>query len=228
MLPLGGRPLLEHLIALLCHHGVSGVAINLHHRPEAIVQHFGDGRRFGVPITYSLEEQLLGSAGAAKRLAWFFPETFLVLYGDVLTDLDLTTLIEHHRANGGLATIALYEPEDPTRCGIVELAADGRVMRFVEKPAPDAIAGNLANAGIYVLEPEVLQHVPEWGPCDFGRDLFPTLLWRGLPLHGFRVAGYVLDVGSPERYAQAQADLAAGLVRSYAELPIADARVVRC
>ena len=135
MLPVGGRPVLEHLVRLLRRHGVTEIAINLHYRPEVIVRHFGDGARFGVSITYSPEERLLGSAGAAKRLEWFFGETFFVLYGDVLTDLDLGSLVDRHRARRAAATLALYEVEDPTRCGIVEVAADGRIVRFAEKPA---------------------------------------------------------------------------------------------
>jgi NDP-sugar pyrophosphorylase family protein len=213
MLPIGGRPILEHLVALLRRHGVTEIAINLHYKPRMIVEHFGDGAGYGVSITYSFEERLLGSAGAAKRLEWFLSEPFLVLYGDVLSDLDLGGLVERHRARGAQATLALYEVEDPTRCGIVELAGDGRIIRFVEKPAPEAVVGNLANAGIYVLEPEVLGLVPPGQAFDFGRDVFPLLLERGGSVYGHRTPGYVLDVGSPERYAQAEADLRTGLFR---------------
>ncbi|HLI27388.1 MAG TPA: sugar phosphate nucleotidyltransferase [Chloroflexota bacterium] len=210
MLPVAGKPLLAHLVELLRQHGITELAINLHYCPTVITDYFGDGRQFGVQITYSYEPTLLGTAGAARQLAWFFDRTFLVLYGDVLTDLNLTALLEWHRAHEARATLALYEVDDPTRCGIVELDADDRITRFVEKPAAAAGLGRLANAGAYVLEPAVLAAVPPGRPCDFGRDVFPALLARGAALYGYRTDSYVLDIGSPERYTQANADLSAG------------------
>jgi mannose-1-phosphate guanylyltransferase / phosphomannomutase len=218
MLPVGGRPILEHLIALLRSHGVTEIAINLHYQPNAIVRHFGDGSRFGVSIIYSREERLLGSAGAAKQLEWFFDDSFLLLYGDVLTDLDLSALSEQHRIRRAAATLALHEVPDPTRCGIVGLGPDGRIVRFVEKPSPDAVFSNLTAAGVCVLEPGILRHIPLDRPFDLGYDLFPLLLGRGLPVYGYLARGYVLDVGSPERYAQAEADLQAGLYRPRSDL----------
>jgi NDP-sugar pyrophosphorylase family protein len=219
MLAVGEKPLIEHLIALLRAHGVTEIAINLHYRPWTIVEHLGDGTRLGVSITYSYEEQLLGSAGAAKRLEWYFDQTFLVLYGDVLTDIDLRAIVEHHRSRGAIATLALYHVPDPERCGIVELADGGRITRFVEKPPPDLGVGNLANAGVYVLEPAVLGLVPGDRPYDFGQDLFPRLLRLGLPLFGRPADGYVLDIGSPERYAQADADVRDGRFPSTSSQP---------
>ncbi len=216
MLPIGGRPILEYLVRLLRYHGVTEIAINLHYKPESIVRYFGDGSRFGVSITYSHETQLLGSAGAAKQLSWFLTETFVVLYGDVLTDLDVRALVDRHRARAGKVTLVLYEVEDPTRCGIVALAEDGRVVRFVEKPAADAVFGNLANAGIYVVEPEILDHIPASRTFDFGSDLFPRLLERGERLYGYHADAYLLDIGSLERYAQAEADQRAGRLHSNA------------
>ncbi len=217
MLPVGGRPIIEHLIALLRHHSVTQVAINLHYKPDVIESHVGDGKDFGVSVTYSYEERLLGSAGAAKRLEWFLDETFIVLYGDVLTDLDITTLVERHRAAGAAVTLALYRVSDPTRCGIVQLAADGRITRFVEKPSREEAFSNLANAGIYIVQPRVLDFIPVDRPFDFGHDLFPLLMRHGLPVYGHELAAYVLDIGSPERYAQAQLDVASGRFRSPSE-----------
>jgi mannose-1-phosphate guanylyltransferase/phosphomannomutase len=222
--------MLEYLVAHLRHHGIREIAINLHYKPHVIVDYFGDGYALDVSITYSYESQLLGSAGAAKALEWFFDDTFLVLYGDVLIDLDLDALVEHHRATNSVATVALYEVEDPSRCGIVELDGTSRVKRFVEKPRPGTIGGNLANAGVYVLEPSVLQHVPNGRAHDFGADLFPTLLELGLPMAGIRAPGYVLDIGSTERYAQAEADLKAGRLRTAvaAGSPLAFAALAVC
>jgi NDP-sugar pyrophosphorylase family protein len=219
MVPVGGRPILEHLIALLRLHGIDDVAINLHYRPEAIVNYFGDGRKFGVSITYSHEAYLLGSAGAARALDTFFTETFLVVYGDVLTNADLSALVARHQKTGAAGTIGLYEVPDPGRCGIVELDGSGRMTRFVEKPAPGTVLGNLANSGILVLEASVLREVPPDEPYDFGLHLFPKLLGRGVPLFGERLDGYILDIGSPDRLEQAEADYRAGRFRS----PLRDA-----
>jgi NDP-sugar pyrophosphorylase family protein len=213
MLPVGGRPILEHLVDLLRRHGIKEIAINLHYRAERIAEHFGNGRRFGVDITYSLEPQLLGSAGAARKLDWYFTEPFVVMYGDVLADVDVSALVDAHSVFGGLVTLALYEVEDPSRCGIVELGPDERIVRFVEKPAPGMIHGTLANAGLYVVDPAVLRFIPPGRPYDFGSDLFPMLLSEGLPLYGQRADGYLLDIGAPDRYAQAEQDWRIGRSR---------------
>jgi NDP-sugar pyrophosphorylase family protein len=211
MLPVGGRPLLEHLVDLLRRHGIHEVAINLHYQPRAIVDYFGDGSRSGVSITYSYEPHLVGSAGAVKQLHWFLgSEPFLVLYGDVLADVSLSELIARHNARRCAGTLVLYEVEDPTRVGIVELDEDERITGFVEKPARGEVRGNLANAGIYLLDPSVIDLIPPDVESDFGRDIFPAALERGFDLRGIRLDGYLLDIGSPERYAQAERDHAAG------------------
>jgi|DewCreStandDraft_2_1066082.scaffolds.fasta_scaffold00290_4 NDP-sugar pyrophosphorylase family protein len=218
MLPLAGRPLLEHLVAYLRYHGIRDIAINLHYLPQVITAHFGDGERFGVRITYSYEERLLGSAGAAKRLEPYFEgRPFVVLYGDVLTDTPLDPLLAQHTTCRAALTMALYRVPDPARAGIVELDGTGRVVRFVEKPAPDQIFSDLANAGIYVVSPEVLRLVPPEEPYDFGHDLIPRLLATGMPVYGWEATGYVLDIGDPQRYAQAEQDLCSGRCRSFAE-----------
>jgi NDP-sugar pyrophosphorylase family protein len=208
MLPLADRPLLAHLFDLLLQHGVREVAINLHHLPHVIPAYFGNGRRFGVRIIYSYEEKLLGSAGAIKKLGYFFDETFLVLYGDVLTDLDLTALQAFHSARGAAVTMALHQPPDLTRCGVAEIDPQGRVRRFREKPPPGEVCSPWANAGIYVMEPAVQQFIPAGQPFDFAADLFPLLLERGLPVYGCPSDAYVLDIGSAERYRQAERHLA--------------------
>jgi mannose-1-phosphate guanylyltransferase len=206
MLPLGGRPVLEHTLAWLHAYGVREVAINLHHLPQVIRDHFGDGERFGVRITYSLEEELLGTAGAVRRLEDFFRETFLVVYGDVLTDLNLSALLRFHQSHGGMGTLALYRVRNPTECGLVQLDWDGRIRRFLEKPRPEEVFTDLANAGVYILEPQVIAHIPPVGPSDFGRDVFPQLLERGLALYGYIIptTTRLIDIGSPEHYRLAQ------------------------
>ena len=200
MLPVAGRPLLEHIVMLLRHHGVTQQAINLHYKPEAILSHFGNGQSWGVQIIYSYEEQLLGSAGAAKKLAWFFDQTFVVFYGDLYTELNLRSLMDFHRRHGAPATVALYQVPNPTACGIVELDKGQRIRRFVEKPEPDQVFSNLANAGVYILEPAVLSLVPPGIPFDFGHNLFPALLDLDLPVMGFPIQEPLIDIGTPEKY----------------------------
>ena len=204
MLPIGGRPLLEYLLKLLRSHGVKEVAINLHHRPETVTSHFGDGSALGMRIVYSHEEELLGTAGALRRMAPFLDDTFLVLCGDVLTNADFTSLAEFHRWRSAVATTALHRVEDPSRAGLVDASPDGRIFRFEEKPPRSRRFTNLACAGLYVFEPSILNEIPEDRPSDLGHDLIPRLIDKGLPVYGLEGVGHVLDIGSPERYALAQ------------------------
>ena len=218
MLSIAGKPLLEHTIAWLKQHGVTRMAINLHHQPEAIASHFGDGHRWGVQFVYSYEEQLLGTAGAARKLQSFFDDTFVVVYGDVLTDMNLTAMLDFHRTHQAaagstppLATIALYRVPNPSDCGLVGLDGNQRITCFVEKPPPEDVFTDLANAGVYVLEPAILDHIPPDTFYDFGNDLFPRLLERGIPLYGCPIGPeeYLMDIGSREEYRQAQRGWAA-------------------
>jgi NDP-sugar pyrophosphorylase family protein len=208
LLPVGGRPALDYLLDLCQTHGIHEVAINLHHCPDAIPAHLGDGRARGMVLHYSHEPVLLGSAGALRPLRGFLDRPFFVLYGDVLTTMDLSAMANDHRTHGGLGTIALYRVPDPERCGLVETDATGRVGRFVEKPTPGQAFTTLVNAGVYLLEPAVLSYLPETEPYDFGRDFFPRLLAAGVPLYGYplRDDEYLLDIGTPENYARAQTE----------------------
>lgn len=231
MLPIGGRPLLDHLVLWLREHGIRDIGINLHHRPEAIADHLGDGRRFGVSVTYAREERLLGTAGAIKNLQPFSDEPFVVLYGDVLTNLDLTALVQRHGARrsslqprrcvlfdsgrtrrgdpptGPFLTLSLYRVANPSACGLVELDAEHRITRFVEKPSPSEVFTDLANAGVMVFEPGILDYIPERRVFDLGRDLFPRLLGEGVPLYGqpLRDGEFLIDIGTPESYRRARA-----------------------
>jgi NDP-sugar pyrophosphorylase family protein len=205
MLPVGGRPLLEHIILLLKKHGVEDIAINLHYQPWAIVSHFGQGERWGVHIRYSVEERLLGSAGAARRLGWFLREApFLVFYGDLFTDLDLSDLIATHQQAGVLLTMALYEVDNPTECGIVELDGRSRITRFVEKPSPEQVFSHLANAGVLVAEPEVLDLIPPDTVADLGHHILPQMLAHKMPIAGYPIRQSLIDIGTPEKYRRAQ------------------------
>ena len=206
MLPVAGRPALAYLLELCRLHGIAEVAINLHHCPEAIPAAFGDGQMLGLRLTYSRESVLLGSAGALVPLRPFLDRTFFVLYGDLLTDMDLTAMLAFHRCHGGLGTVVLYRVPDPQRCGLGELDAAGRIRRFVEKPPAGQLFTDLVNAGVYLLEPELLPLLPDQVPYDFGQDFFPLLVAAGVPLYGYLLAPgeYLLDFGTPENYARAR------------------------
>lgn len=210
MLPVAGRPLLAHQVEWLRSHGVTELAINLHHAASVIQDYFADGSAFGVAITYSYEPELLGTAGAAKKLANFLDERFAVVYGDVFTNVDLTDLAARHAAKIGSAdagvTLSLYRVPNPTECGLVDIDATGRVRRFVEKPPADQVFTDLANAGLLICEPPVLQYIPAATVVDFGRDVLPALLADGAPVFGVPIAPdeYVIDIGTPAGYARAE------------------------
>ncbi|TAK29863.1 MAG: nucleotidyltransferase family protein [Chloroflexota bacterium] len=214
MLPVGHKPLLEHIVDWLRRSSVQDIAINLHYLPETITRYFGDGSAFGVRITYSHEDPILGSAGAAWKLSAFLDQPFLVVYGDLLLDVDLAALVDHHRRTAAAVTIGLKRTDDPSSNGMVDMDAAGRVLGFVEKPKSGTYRGELANAGIYVVQPEIVERIPPQRFYDFGHDLFPALLSDKVPIHATLLNGYLLDIGTPEAYRQAQDDLSRGLVRS--------------
>jgi NDP-sugar pyrophosphorylase family protein len=216
MAPLGGRPLLDYTLALLRHYGICDVAINLHHLPEAIPAYFGDGSSMGMRLHYLRETWLSGSAGAVRRFLPFLgQEPFLVLYGDVLTDMNLSDFIAVHRRRQPIATIAVARLDDPSNRGIVQITQDGSVCGFMEKPGYAASAW--ANGGVYVLDPLVLDYVPPGRAYDFGHDLFPRLLKEGLPVVAYHVPGYLRDIGEPEQYLQAERDLQRGECMTYVD-----------
>lgn len=187
MVEIGGRPLLAHTIEWLQRYGVVDIIINLHHLPEVVIDYFGDGARWGVKITYSLEQQALGTAGGIKKVAWFFDRPFFLWYGDNLSNCRLDRLWEFHQAKRGLAAIALHYREDPTQSGIIALDDQSRITRFLEKPAPEEVFNHWVNAGIIVLEPKVLEMIPANRTSDLGRDIFPALLTHGEQLYGYRM-----------------------------------------
>jgi NDP-sugar pyrophosphorylase family protein len=218
MLPVGDQPLLERLVVLLRQHGIREITINLHYRGDIIQRHFADGARWGVRIHYLHEPRLLGSAGTLLQLRQHFTGSFVALYGDLYTNADLSALAAYHAAHHARLTLAVHTAEEPTREGIVALAPEpdgapdaGRVTRFVEKPPPDAVFSRLANAGIFFMEPDVTDALtpppgardPQATPLDIGHDLLPALLASGAPVYATPLRGFLLDIGSPERYREA-------------------------
>lgn len=210
MLPLAGKLLLEYIIDLLRFYNITELAINLSHLPKVVMDWLGNGDRYGVHVTYSIEDTVLGTAGALTKLRHFFDDTFVVIYGDMLTDLDLSSLAEFHQAKGALATVTLFEVEDPGGYGIVEIDGEHRIHRFVEKPAQGETSSNLANAGIYMLQPEVIDYIPLETFYDFGYDLFPLLLSKGASLYGYVTTDTILDAGTMENYRSAERELIEG------------------
>jgi len=197
--PLGGRTLLDHQLDYLAGEGVDEVAVNLHHHAEAVVEYLG--RETPVPVRVSVEEELLGTAGALLPLASFLDEPFVLLYGDVITDLRLRELLERQ---SGIATLACYPSAELEGKGVLEVDAEQRVTAFVEK-GPAAGEG-LVNAGIHALDPAILDHIrPPF--ADFGHDVWPAALAAGATITAAPVHAYVKDVGSPEALAEAEREL---------------------
>ena len=211
MVPLAGRPLLEYVVGWLRRYGVTDLVINLHHHPEAIRDHFGDGSAFDVHITYSYEPELLGTAGAINAVAHLFAEeTFLIVYGDNLTNCDLARLVAYHRAKGGLATIALHYREDVTQSGMVVTDDADRVTHFREKPPASEACSHWVNAGILVAEPALLRYIPGSGFSDLSRDVLPAVLADGQKIYGYRMSEDLWWADSLEEYRGLERLLAAG------------------
>lgn len=200
MVPVAGRPVLEHIVLWLAHHGIRRVAINLHHLPGVITEHLGDGSSLDVSIRYSMEPNLLGTAGGARKMDFLAVGPWVVVYGDVLTDFDLRLLVAAHESCGAALSMALFHTMQPEACGIAEVNPDGRIRRFREKPAAGEMKGDLANAGILVVGPQALDFVPDDTFFDFGQDLIPSLLEGGIPVWGWVLpeGSFLLDVGTPE------------------------------
>jgi NDP-sugar pyrophosphorylase family protein len=213
LLPVGGAPLIWHTLTWLRMHGVSQAAINLHHLGDKIRGLLGDGYGLGVEISYSGEEELLGTAGGVKRMADGWREPFFVIYGDVLTDLDLGAMVQFHARVGAMATIAVQLVEDATGKGVARVDREGRICSFVEKPTSSPRSRCLINTGVYVLEPEILEYIQP-GCSDFGIDMFPALVERALPIYAWRLRPweYLIDIGTREAYERANEDMAKGKV----------------
>lgn len=211
MLPVRGKPLLGITLERLRAAGVWEVAINLHYRPQSILDYVADGSAFGLDVTYLYEPELLGSAGAVREMrTWIGDSPLLLVYGDVLTNLSFRHLLRHHALSrvalpDMFGTLSVQQVDNPTECGIVALNGAGRITRYVEKPPADQVFSQLAHAGVSVLEPHALQEIAPHAH-DFGRDVFPTWIEAGMSLHGWRIPAttYLLDIGTPDRYERAQ------------------------
>jgi len=206
MVPIVGKPCMEHILELLREHGFEDVVVTVAFLPQAIRSYFGDGTNLGLNIQYSVEESPLGTAGSVRLASDALDETFLVISGDALCDINLREIVDFHKEKGAAVTIGLKSVENPLEFGIVVTDDDGKVERFLEKPSWGQVFSDTINTGIYVLEPEVLKHVPTDRPYDFSKELFPLLLEMGRPIYGYVCEGYWQDIGNLDQYRQANFD----------------------
>jgi NDP-sugar pyrophosphorylase family protein len=214
MAPVVGKPMIQHIFELLAQSGVGEVHVNVHHLADAILDRYGEEARVdGTAVHCTRETELMGTAGGVKRIADRFDETFVVVMGDALTDVDVRDVVAFHKERGAIATLALMPVSDTSRYGVVRLDAEGNIVAFQEKPDPKEAISTLANTGIYVLEPEALRYVPEGTFFDFANDLFPRLLEAGERFVGYEGDFYWSDIGTLEAYRAAQRDALSGKVR---------------
>ena len=209
MLPVAGAPMIERVLRHLRVHGVDEVVLSLGYKPDVFIDAYPDATCVGVRLRYAVEPEPLDTAGAigfAAREAGITDERFLVVNGDVITELDVTALVAKHEAAGAEGTIALTKVDDPSQFGVVPTDPDGKVQAFVEKPPRDEAPTDLINAGYYVLEPSVLDRIPTGRKVNIERETFPAMVADGT-LYAWSDDAYWLDVGTPERYLTATLDV---------------------
>ncbi len=224
MVPVLNRPVMEHIVRLLARHGFVEAIANLHWFPELIEGHFGDGSRFGIDLSYSREERLLGTSGGVRNAAGFLGDSFLVISGDALTDIDLAAMREFHESHDGIATLATKRVRDTSQFGVAITAADGRIQGFQEKPDPAEALSDLANCGIYMFRSEVFDFFPSAGAsklagpddppefADWAMDVFPALLEGDVPFYSHEVDAYWNDIGNLDELRQGNLDALCGEV----------------
>ena len=218
MIPIANVPCMEHIVGLLARHGFTDIAVTLQFMPDDIRDYFGDGSDWDVSMSYSVEDAPAGTAGSVKmaeQQLGLEGERLLIISGDALTDTDLSRLVAFHEEKGSEATMVLKAVENPLDFGIVITEEDGRISRFLEKPAWGQVFSDTANTGIYLLEPSVMGEIPDpqEGEYDFSKELFPKLLEAGRPLYGYVTEDYWEDIGTLEQYASAQRDVLDGKVK---------------
>jgi mannose-1-phosphate guanylyltransferase/mannose-1-phosphate guanylyltransferase/phosphomannomutase len=212
MVPVLDRPVMAHILDLLEHHGFKDVIANLHYFPESIKRYFGER------LSYRFEPQLLGTAGGVRGCADFFgSDSFIVISGDALTDIDLSAFAARHREAGGIATLAVKKVSDTREYGVVLHDRDGRITGFQEKPSPEEALSDLGNCGIYIFSPEIFDYFPERPFVDWAQDVFPTLLENDVPFHIHEVREYWNDVGSLAELRQGTFDALRGDLRLQVE-----------
>jgi mannose-1-phosphate guanylyltransferase len=228
MMPILQKPVMEFLVELLRQHGFNQIMVNVSHLAEEIENYFRDGQHFGVEIAYSFEGSIvdgqlvgeaIGSAGGMRRIqdfSPFFDDTFVVLCGDALIDLDLTAALKWHREKGAIATVVMktVDPSEVSSYGVVVTDEEGRIKAFQEKPSVEEALSNTINTGIYIFEPEVLDHIPSKEVYDIGGDLFPKLVEMGAPFYGIPMDFQWVDIGRVPDYWHAIRSVLSGEVKN--------------
>lgn len=215
MMPVANIPLIEHVINNLKSHGITDIVLAQGHLSQPIGQYLGNGSKYGVELTYSQERKPLGTAGAVKNAEDYLSDTFLVLNGDIFSDLDFSEMIEFHKKNKAKITIALTPVSDPSSYGLVNTGEGEKITSFLEKPSAEQITTNMINAGTYVMEKSALSNAPKNKKWSFEKEVFPSLLEAGESLYAFKSNAYWIDIGRPEHYAQLNYDLLNGKCKTF-------------
>jgi len=225
MMPLLGRPVMEHIVCLLRHWGFREICATVRYMPQTIMDYFEDGGRFGVHMEYRVESRPLGTAGGVRACLDFAGgEDFLVISGDAACDFDLGKLVQAHRAAAPAASLAVTRCPTPLQYGLVLTDAADRVVRFIEKPDWSRVVTDRVNTGIYIVSPGIFDSVPPDTACDFGKELFPRLLAQGADLRAVPMEGYWCDIGTPDAYYRCNLDALAGKLRLLTPAPAAPPR----
>jgi mannose-1-phosphate guanylyltransferase len=224
MVPVLNRPVMEHIARLLARHSFEEAIANLHWFPETIEGHFGDGSAFGLHLSYSREEKLLGTSGGVRNAADFLGDSFLIISGDALTDIDLAAMREFHESHDGIATLATKRVDDTSQFGVAITGADGRIQGFQEKPDPAEALSDLANCGIYMFRREIFDFFPAPGAAklagpedppgfaDWATDVFPALLEGDVPFYSHEIDAYWNDIGNLDELREGNLDALNGAV----------------
>jgi mannose-1-phosphate guanylyltransferase/phosphomannomutase len=198
MVSIGPKPVLQYIIESLAQQHFDDITITTNYLQEQVENYFGDGSRFGVTLRYPKEEKALGTAGSVRNAGKCLDETFAVIQGDNITDISMTEQLEAHKAKKALVTLVVVPVDEPWKYGVVTLGKDNKVTGFQEKPLPQQCESKLANTGLYIIEPDVLEIIPEGKEFDFARDVFPRILDMKKPLYGYKAKGFWRDVGNVE------------------------------
>ncbi|MCK4258584.1 MAG: NTP transferase domain-containing protein [Halanaerobiales bacterium] len=215
MVPILNKPVMEYSIELLKDHGITEIGVTTYYLPEMIRDYFGDGSRWGVKLQYFLEEEPLGTAGSVRNATEFLDESFIVVSGDALTDINLTDAIRYHNSKGGLVTLVLSQQPVPLEYGVVMIDENGEINRFLEKPSWGEVFSDLVNTGIYIMEPTIFNYFERGVKFDFSKDLFPLLMQNGEVLYGYPTDRYWSDIGDVEQYIRTQFDILNGKADVY-------------
>ena len=213
LIPFANFPVMEHILCLLKRHGITQTVSNVHYLPESVVSYFADGSRLGLHSTFVRESMLTGDAGGVRACREHLKDgSFLVIMGDLITDLDVGYVIRQHREKGALASIALKQVKDVERFGVAVIDPDSRIVEFQEKPSRETAKSNLASTGVYVFEPKIFDYIGDDAEVSFGHDVFPRLVKEKLPLLGVEVWGYWSDIGTISQYKNSTSDALHGLI----------------